>query len=436
MSAPPLIIKPIESLNPIKSNNNYQKQNLNYSKPPPPLSSSSMNNSASSPYYPPPNQDQYRYVKKEHHQYPSSSSSTKPYPPRPDDLDYDLPYQGAKNNKYVDERISSSSNYSRNPSSSSNYYTSIKPAHHQSSSQPTHHPSSSSSINYSARSSNNSYESEYERKRRLAFESAPWNDNHSELNTSPMARDSPKDRHSQSSGSKIYKQQHHQTSSSSNYVKKSELSTHSAEHYRDPWRRSKSPQVPTAFSSGSTSNRGTPHHQQSTSAMYSKSKSDSGGSNFNNSNSESEMMEHSSSHGGMKSRRLDPVYANKHRPASFQESNNGETIPPYGDHQTTTSSKKSYNYSKQAPPEDLDSSYHPHHSTSSTAYQKSSTNTPTNPNEMDIPNYERPKNLPPRTRKDSWSDSDSCSSSSNSSYSGTGASESDSNSDREEPYSR
>lgn len=333
-----------------------------------------------------------------------------------------MQYQPPK--KYVDDRMSSSSNYSRNaPSSSTNYYTSIKTHHPQPSSSAVAHHQSSSSVNYS-RPSSNSYESEYERKRRLALEIAPWNDNN-DMNSSPLARDSPIDRHSQSSGGKMYSK-HHQTSSST-YVKKPDLNT--AEHYRDPWRRSKSPQIPPGFSSGG-SNRGTPHRHpppQSTS-MFSKSKSDSG-SNF--SNSESELMEHSGGHS--KSRRLDPAYANKHRPASFQESGNGESMSY--DHQTTSSSnRKSYNYNKQSSnqPELIDNEapYH-HHSSSSTAYQKSSTNTTT---EMDIPNYERPKNLPPRTRKDSWSDSDSCSSSSNSSYSGTGASDSDS--DRDEPYSR
>lgn len=429
-----------------KSNENLNQNKLNYQKynPPPPSNYSK----PSSSYYNQSADNQWdrnqRYPKKD--QPPPYSKSY-----RSDEPDYDY-QQSAPKNRYqlMDDRTPpppphQSSSYSRQTP----YYTS-KP-HHQSSSQ------QSSSYNYRpsrgsqpAGESAGSYESEYERKRRLAFEAAPWNEGSN--NGSP--RTSPVDRHSQSSGggggSKMYK--HHPASSSTSYTSPSastfKKTADNAEHYLDPWRRSKSP-----FSGGSGSRSvGLSHggHAQPT-YHHSKSKSDSG-SNF--SNSESELID---SH---KAKRLDPYYANKQRPSSssYRESGNGELAPSYApyenptrhtavDHHAPHQSASSTNkklppyYNKPAghhqPPEPplndrvdnppVASSYH-HSAASASSYPKSTTPT----NEMDIPNYERPKN-PTRTRKDSWSDSDSCSTSSDSSYSATG---SDSESNSDEPYSR
>lgn len=403
---------------------NYQKYNTSNNAPP-----SSYSKSSSGSYYNQSSADwdrNSRYVKKEQPPYGKSYRS--------DELDYPPP-----RNRYqlMDDRIPPShhsSNYSRQTSTP--YYTSK--AHHPSASS----SQQSSSYNYrSSRGSQhadaNSYESEYERKRRLAFESAPWNEGSN--NGSP--RSSPVDRHSRSgSGSKVYKHHHPASSSYTSPTSSTFKKTENAEHYMDPWRRSKSP-----FSGGSGSrSAGLTHGAHNPSAYHSKSKSDSG-SNF--SNSESELID---SH---KAKRLDPYYANKQRPSSssYRESGNGEMAPSYApyenpshhapidhhaSHQSASSANKSYNKTAphHPPSEPLlgtenapaASSYH-HSAASASAYPKSTTPTA----EMDIPNYERPKTA--RTRKDSWSDSDSCSTSSDSSYSASG---SDSESNSDEPYSR
>ena len=329
-------------------------------------------------------------------------------------------------NKYqlpLDE--SRSSNYTRN--SQSSYYTSSSKnlSHHQTSS--THISSSTSyhrsSTSRSIQSGSQQYEeNEYERKCRLAFEAAPWNDNNNDLSPSLQhsTRSSPLDRHSQSSSSKLY------GSKSSNKYSSKQIDN--AEQYRDVWRKSKSP-----YKSPYNSNR----HQQPQQSMYrhSQSKSDSG-SNF----SDPELIDQQLSH----KKRLDPNFANKHRPPSFRDDNGDQSYHhssydnKIADHPSSSSLNKK-SYYKQHHQTDLidepskESPYHQHSS-----YSKSQNTTPTPPtNEIDIPNYERPKNVQ-RTRKDSWSDSDSsnnsCSSNShNSSFSGSG-SESE-NSDNE-PYSR
>lgn len=437
-----------------KSNENLNQTKLNYPKynpsnNPPSLGYSKSGNSAGSYYNQSSTDSQWdRNAKREYAKKDQPPPYGKSY--RSDEIDYDYP-PSAPRNRYqlMDDRIPPShhtSNYSRQTSSTP-YYTSK--AHHPSASS----SQQSSSYNYPPRSSRgsqhaeaNSYESEYERKRRLAFESAPWNEGSN--NGSP--RNSPVDRHSRSSsGSKLYKHHHPASSSYTSPTATTFKKAENAEHYLDPWRRSKSP-----FSGGSGSRSvggaGLAHGAHSQTAYHhSKSKSDSG-SNF--SNSESELID---SH---KAKRLDPYYANKQRPSSssYRESSNGEIAPSYAPyenpsrhapadhlapHQSASSANKPPCYNAKPaphhpPPEPLlsdrtenapaASSYH-HSAASASSYPKSTTPT----NEMDIPNYERPKN--PRTRKDSWSDSDSCSTSSDSSYSASG---SDSESNSDEPYSR
>lgn len=361
------------------------------------------------------NDNQYernmKYVKKD-------TTYSKSYRTAPvDDIDYDQPMPPLKN-KYqqpIDER-SPISSYSRNTSS---YYTSSsKHLSHQSpnqisSSSSTFRSSSTRTTIHNSQQQAHSDETEYERKRRLAFESAPWNES-ADLSPSMQhsTRSSPLDRHSQSSGSKLY--------SSNKYSSKQIDNT--AESYYDPWRRSKSPYN----NSSSRQNPGQIYHHS-----RSKSKSDSGSTaEF----SDPEMVEQQYSH----KKRLDPEYANKHRPSSFRDNNNGSgENSSYIHHHHSSSSYDRLDHPSSSTSQNKKSYYKEQidelPQTPSSSYQKGGNTTPI-PDEIDIPSYERPKSIP-RTRKDSWSDTDSEEScSSNSSYSESG-SESE-NSDNDEPYSR